>query len=421
MTIEEETVEPGIVELTSAVSHRRAVAALVALAMAAFCYVTTEVLPIGLLTLIAPDVHRSTAAAGLLVTGYALMVLLASLPLTRLTRRMPRRRLLTITMCIFVAATLLSALSKNYNELLATRLLTGLTQAMFWSVVFSTATGLFPPGVRGKVVARLSIGSALAPVIGIPFGTWLGQQVGWRAAFAVMSGISLIACVAVAVLVPTISPDKGGAARGTAPDVRRFGLLLVATVLGVTGALGTFTYVTPYLLTVSGFVAGVLSLLLLAQGVAGVFGTLIVGRFLDRYPWGALVSLFAMMSVGLFGLYAFGPDKVLAVILLALSGLSFSGLAAAIQHRSMQVAPGSTDTASAGTSSAFNLGIAAGSFLGSVLIANVGVREVPLAGGLLATVALAIMVSEPRVIRLFRASPAKLEPILDKNAYVARG
>ncbi len=249
------------------------------------------------------------------------MVLIASLPLTRLTRRMPRRRLLTITMAVFVVATLWSALSSSYDELLAARLLTGLTQAMFWSVVFPTATGLFPPGVRGRMVARLSIGAALAPVLGIPLGTWLGQQVGWRFAFGVMSGVNLATCIAVAVLVPTIAPGKGGAARGTAPDARRYAILLAATVLGVTGALGTFTYVTPYLLIVGGFTAGVLSLLLLAQGASGVLGTLTVGRFLDRYPMRALLVTLILLSVGLLGFYGFGRQQLTAVVFLALCRL----------------------------------------------------------------------------------------------------
>ncbi len=379
------------------VSHRRAVAALITLSIGAFCFVTTEVLPIGLLTLIAPDLHRTTAQAGLLVTGYAVMVILFSVPLTRLTRRVPRRQLLTVTMAIAVGATLWSALARSYDELLAARLLTGLTQAMFWSVVSPAAIGLFPSAVRGRMVARLSIGSALAPVIGIPFGTWLGQQTGWRVSFAVMSGVSLLTCIAVGVLVPTISPQNGGAATGATPDVRRLRLLVVATTVGVTGAMGTFTYVTPYLLTIGGFAAGVLSLLLLAQGVSGVLGLVTVGRFLDRHPWGVLTSLFGTLTVGLLGLYFFGRIHTPTILALALSGASFSALAAAINHRTMQIAPGSTDMASATTSSAFNVGIAAGSFLGSLQIAAFGVRNLPLLGGVLTTLALVVMLAESRL------------------------
>jgi predicted MFS family arabinose efflux permease len=214
--------------------------------------------------------------------------------------------------------------------------------------------------------------------------------------------------------VPTVSPEHGGASRGTAPDARRYGLLLVATALGVTGAMGSFTYITPYLLSVGGFVPAALSLLLLGQGTAGVIGTLTVGHFLDRHPWGALVTLFVMLSVGLLGLFAFGTVKAAAIVLLGLCGMSFSALTATIGHRTMLVAPAGTDIASAGTSSAFNLGIAAGSLLGSLLVANVGIRIVPLFGGLLALAALAIVLNEPRLVRarvMTIAVPNAVEPV----------
>jgi predicted MFS family arabinose efflux permease len=128
------------------VSRRRAVAAVVVLSFAAFAFVTTELLPIGLLTLIAPDLERSRSEIGLLVTGYAAVVFLASVPLTALTQRIPRRRLLGATMVVFTAATAASALAGSYWQLAGARLLTALTQALFWSVVASTTTGLSAAG-----------------------------------------------------------------------------------------------------------------------------------------------------------------------------------------------------------------------------------------------------------------------------------
>ncbi|GFJ86066.1 MFS transporter [Phytohabitans houttuyneae] len=264
----------------------RANGALVALSVAAFTFVTTEVLPIGLLTVMADDLDRSDTQIGLLVTGYAAVVVVASIPLTRFTVHIPRRQLITAALAVFVAATLVTAVAQTYWVLLAARLATALTQALFWSVVASTATGLFPPDVRGRAVARLAVGASLSPVVGVPVGTWIGQQAGWRVAFVVMAGVGLATCVAVAVLVPTIPPAEGGAARGTAPDARRYAILVVACAVGVAGFLTAYTYVTPFLLDVSGFAPAALGPLLLVIGLAGVAGTLIVGRFLDRSPWG---------------------------------------------------------------------------------------------------------------------------------------
>jgi DHA1 family L-arabinose/isopropyl-beta-D-thiogalactopyranoside export protein-like MFS transporter/DHA1 family inner membrane transport protein len=382
-----------------ATSSRRANGALVALSVTAFCFVTTEILPIGLLATIAADLHRSPSQVGLLVTGYAVVVAVAAFPLTLVTRHIPRRWLLAGTLGFFAAATVASALAPNYPLLLAARMLIALTQAVFWSVANSTATGLFPPAVRGRIVARLGIGNSLAPVLGVPAGTWLGQQVGWRWAFLVMGGIGLAVCLSLLIVMPTIAPKDAGAARGAAPDTRRFAVLLVGTALGVTGFLTAFTYITPYLLDVTGFAASSLSPLLFASGVAGLAGTVIVGAFLDRYPRSALIVPLTLISAGLLGLYAFGTVKLLAVVLLSTIGLAYSALAVAVGGRTLQIAPGNTDLAAAGTNAAFNVGIASGSLLGGTLIGSTGTRSIPLVGGFLAGSALAVLAAESILVR----------------------
>ncbi|MEJ3744404.1 MFS transporter [Actinomycetes bacterium KLBMP 9797] len=386
-------------------TYRRAVGALVALSIATFCYVTAEVLPAGMLTILAADLGRSRSEIGLLVTGYALVVLLASVPLARLTRRVPRRLLLTGTLGVFVLATLLSALADNFRVLLAARLLTAVTHAVFWAVVAPAATGLFPAEIRGRMVSRLAIGTALAPVIGVPLGTWLAQETSWRVTFVALSGVGLVTCAAIAVLLPTAAPRFEGAAWGTAPDRRRFALLLLVIGLTVTGAVVTNTYVTPFLTDVSGFPPASLGLLLSISGSGGVLGTLLVGRFLDRYPWASLFVLTGLLAGVLLGLSGVGPAPAPTVALLVLFSMAFGGLAAAIQHRALQVAPGGTDVASAATSSVFNLSIAAGSALGAVLITTVGLRATPLFGGVLAAAALGVLLIEARLPASPRVSP----------------
>ena len=381
------------------VSTRRATGALIMLSVATFGYVTNEVLPIGLLTVMADDLGRSRSEIGLLVTGYAVVVVLASIPLTRLTYRLPRRPVLASTLGLSAAATLLAAVAPTYQVLLTARLLTALTQALFWSIVAPTATALFRPEVRGRVVARLSIGAALAPVLGIPAGTWLGEQAGWRTPFAVMTGIGLLTCIGIAVLLPTVASQNSGSTRGSSPDARRYAILVISSAIGVAGFLTANTYVTPFLLDIGGFSAAALGPVLLAAGLGGLAGTLLVGAILDRHPWAAVVSPLALITTALLGLFAFGHHQAPTVALLATTGLAYSALAVAIQNRALQVAPGSTDIASAGSSSAFNVGIAAGALLGGVLVDSIGVRSVALAGGLLTTLALAGMLTEPWVAR----------------------
>lgn len=374
-------------------------AALVALSTATFIIVTTEIAPIGLLTVMAEDLHRTRSEVGLLMTGYAAVVVVMSLPLARVTRRVPRRLLLGTTLAVFTAATLASALAPGYWVLLGARLVVALTQAMFWSIVAATATGLFPPHLRGRTVARLSIGASISPVLGVPVATWLGQQLGWRAAFLVLALIGAATCAAVLTLLPSTMPEGEAASRGADPDRRRYLVLLAVTAIGVCGALAAQTYITPFLLDVSGFAATSLSALLLISGAAGVLGTLAVGRFLDRSPRASLAVPVGVLCLTYLLAFLFGTAQPVAIAMLALTGAAFSAFAAAVQNRVLQVAPGGTDMASAGSSAAFNVGIALGSFAGGLLLSNAGVRSVMLLGAALTAPALALLLAETRLAR----------------------
>jgi DHA1 family L-arabinose/isopropyl-beta-D-thiogalactopyranoside export protein-like MFS transporter/DHA1 family inner membrane transport protein len=386
-------------------SSRRATAALVFLGVSTFSFVTIEVLPIGLLTVMADDLGRSRSQIGLLVTGYAVVVVLASIPLARLTTHLPRRVVLGGTLAVLTIATALSAAAPTYEVLFAGRLVIAISQALFWSIAPPIATSLFPPELRGRVVARLAIGTALAPILGIPFGTWLGEQAGWRVPFVVMAVLGAAAFTGIVTLLPHAEVQDSPSRRGSAPNLHGYVVLLVASAIGVTGFLTFNTYVTPFLLDITGFSSDALGPMLLASGAGGLAGTLIVGRVLDRYPWGAVVIPFGLITVGLLGLFALGHLKVATVVLIALVGLSFSGLAVAAQSRTLLIAPGNTDIASAGASSAFNVGIAAGAFVGGALIDHTTVRSVALAGGLLTAIAALVMLSEPLLAR----RPTRLE------------
>jgi MFS transporter, DHA1 family, inner membrane transport protein len=377
----------------------RAVSVLVALSASAFIYVTTETLPIGLLLLISADLDVSPAAVGLLVTGYGLVVVVASIPLTHLTRDVPRRFLLPGLLAVFVVFTAVSVATSNYWLLLGARMVIALSQAVFWSVVVSTAAGLFPPRVRGRVLAVVFGGSSLASVVGLPVGTWLGEQAGWRTAFLVLSGCAVLTLVTILALLPTSRPGQSSTARGTAPDARRYRLLVLMTVLAITGSFTAFTYVTPFLTDVSGFAAVAIGPLLLVRGIAGFIGVGVGGAHVDRSPWGAMVAPVALQTVALLGLYVLGHQRIVAAVLVAMAGLAFPALATALSSRVLQVAPGSVDIASAGTSVAFNVGITLGALLGSVLLSEFGVRSTALVSGLLSLAALAVALAEPWVSR----------------------
>jgi DHA1 family inner membrane transport protein len=383
--------------MTGRRSTATAVAALLALAVAAFTYVTAETLPIGLLLLMTADLDVAPSAVGLLVTYYGLVVVVASLPLTHVTRRVPRRQLLASLLAVSVLATWVSAAASSYWVLLAARVVTALSQALFWSIVVPTAAGLFPPRVRGRVIAVVFAGSSLAAVLGLPVGTWLGQQAGWRTAFLALSAFGLAAMVTIATCLPTAMPGGGHAARGTTPDARRYLTLMAMTILATTGTFAAFTYVAPFLTEVSQFPAAATGPLLLVRGVAGIVGVAVGGALVDRSPWVAMLIPVTAQATALLGLYALGATPVAAAGLVALSGLSFAALTTALASRVLQVAPGSADLAAAGASTAVNVGITAGALIGSILLPGLGVRSTALVGGLLSLAALGVALCEPLV------------------------
>ena len=380
--------------MTPDVAPRRAWAALIVLSLAAFAFVSTELLPIGLLTLIADDLHRSRSQIGLLVGGYAIVVVLASIPLTVLTQRVPRRQLLGATLLLFAAANLAGALAGTYAVLAVARLATALTQALFWSIVTPVVSGLFPVAVRGRMVGLFATGPALAPVLGVPLCTWIGQQAGWRAAFAFMAGFGVLATVVVVALLPSYRPSSGGAALGTAPDRRAFTVLLVAVAVGITGFLTFTTYMTAFLLDVSGFAVSALPALLFGSGLAGTVGAFVVSRTLDVHPVGTLQAALGVGVGSLIGLFLLGTLQPAAVVLFTVGGFAYTAFATSTQGRMLVVAPGSTDMASAGVSTAFNAGIAAGSLLGGALLPQLGPRPLALVGALLTAVALSTLAAD---------------------------
>jgi DHA1 family inner membrane transport protein len=366
----------------------RAPAALIALTLGAFLYVTTETLPVGLLDPIARDLRVTDSRVGLLVTAYGLVVVVSSIPLTRLTRAVPRRLLVCGLLGLYVVSALASAAAPGYGGLVVARVFTALSQALFWSVVVPVAAGLFPVEVRGRVLAVVFGGGSLAAVAGVPLGTWVGQHLGWRWSFASLAAAGAVVLVALAATLPSADGTLDPGGRGSEPDPRRFWALIGVSVLFTTGTFTFFTYLSPYLTAVL-VPAGLLSLVLLLRGLAGIAGVAVGGPLVDRRPRLAIVLPVAVQAVAL--LLLFRPTgAVAAVVLVALTGWAFAAFTTPLSTRILQVAPGSVDLAVAGISSAINVGITLGALLGSGLVAAGTVRGTALAGGLLTVAALAL-------------------------------
>jgi DHA1 family inner membrane transport protein len=382
----------------------RTTGALLALSLATFTLVTTESLPVGLLGPIAADLHRSRSAIGFLVTGYAFTVVAVSLPLAHATKSVPRRHLLVGALTVFVLGSALGAAATGYDFLLATRMAIAVAHAVFWACVAATASALVPPDRRGRALGMVFAGSSLAFVLGLPAITWIGQHTSWRVATLVSAGVGLVALAAIGVLLPTTPPEEGHAALGAHASRRRFAVVLLTLALAITGAFAVTTYVTAFLTSAAGFSARAISPILLVQGLAGVAGVAVAGRFVVRRPRTTMSAAVAGLAAAALALAAAAHVQAAVIVLLGLFGFSLSGLAISVQSRVLDTAPGNPEIASAGNSAIFNVGIGGGALLGGLLLPGLGVRSIDVAGGLLAVAAFAVTLAEgPFVSRGSRA------------------
>ncbi len=343
--------------------------ALTLMAAAVFAAITTEVLPVGLLPVISRDLGTSESNVGLLVSAYAVVVALGSIPLAALLARWPRRGVLCVLLTIYALSNAVMAVADDYWVALAARLLGGLAHAGFFGAVFGAAVSLAPAGRAGAAIAFVGVGNALALALGVPLGTALGTALGWRWVFA---GAALLLAVLAVLTVLTLlivppSPLAPAHAEQTPvlTAVRSRPILLVAAMTAVLtfGHFTTYTYINP-LLRNAGVNADSVSLVLLGYGLAGVIGLALSSRVVDRRPRTGLGCAIILNSTSLVDL-AILPSVALTVIWTVLWGLSFGALPTLVQAVALRAAPAAPDAAPAVVNSMFNVGIAGGALLGA--------------------------------------------------------
>jgi MFS transporter, DHA1 family, inner membrane transport protein len=385
-----------------------AMAALVALSAAAFAYVTTETLPVGLLEPISQSLHSTLEATGRLVTVYAAINVALSAPLAHLTKRLPRKSTICAIMVALVLTSAAAAAAPGYDWLMGVRVITALGQALFWSLVIPTAASLFPPDMTGRAVGWILGGGSLAVVIGTPAGTWLGQVAGWRAAFLAVGVVGAVLLAPIALALPSYHPAQTHAGTGSAPDRRRYRLAIVTTAFAVCAFFCVYTYISPFLTSVAGLALHDLAAVLLVTGastVAGVFAGSVLSR---RRPEVAPFVPVAVMAPALIALYFAARVLPAAIALTAAACIALGAYDVSNQNRFLEVAPASTDIASAWASSSFNAGIAGGSLAGGLILTRYGPRPTALIGGLMAVIAffVAAAATRPRREALCRAAPS---------------
>lgn len=356
----------------------------------AFVMGCAEMLVVGLIELIADDLAVSVPAAGALVTANALGLALGGPLLTLATTRFDRRHVLLAATGLFVAANLLPALMAGYPVFLVARVVIGAVQGLFIAAAMTTATSIVPAERAGRAMAIVISGFATASALGLPLGTLLGQAAGWRGAFTAVVAIAGAVLAVAAVVLPSVPTAPGSRALGQARAAfaPRVLALLGFCALVFVAIQAALTYIVPFLGEVSGVTGPLISVYLLAYGIATTIGSALGGRFADASARRALVIGSTGVTVSLLTMYLFGASPIVAGIGVLGMGLFGMGMAPSMQHRVAGLAGEGAPLAASLPASAVNAGIAIGSLAGGAALGLGGAAAPVLAGAVVAGIAI---------------------------------
>ncbi len=373
---------------------KRSMFALLALAVSAFAIGTTEFISVGLLPLISQDLDISVTTAGLTVSLYALGVMVGAPILTSLTSRMPRKSLLLWIMVVFIIGNGIAASATSVTVLLVARVISAFSHGVFMSIGSTIAADLVPENRRASAISIMFTGLTVATITGVPFGTFIGQQFGWRFAFVAIVIIGIVGLIANSILVPSdLRQSTPTTLRDQVKLVTngRIVLMLTITALGYGGTFVVFTYLSPLLQTITGFKQGTIVIILLVYGIAIAIGNMIGGKLSNKNPIGSLFYMFIAQAIVLFILTFTAPFKVVGLITILLMGLfafmNVSGLQVYVVMLAERFVPSAVDVASAMNIAAFNAGIAMGAYVGGVVNDSIGLIHTAWIGGAMVLIA----------------------------------
>jgi len=388
--------------------------ALLALAIAAFGIGTTEFVMMGVLPQVAAAFAIDIPTAGAMITAYALGVVVGAPLITAATARWSRKTLLLALMAVFVLGNGLFAAAPSLQAAVAFRFLAGLPHGAFFGAGAVVAAGLVPADRRARAVSLMFVGLTLANVVGVPLGTLLGQQVGWRATFAVITGIGGLAMLGIQLLVPDQGRPAEASLRAELAVFRNPQVLLALAVVtfGLGGTFATMSYIAPMLTDVAGYAPSSVSVLLALAGVGMTAGVLVGGRLADRALMPSLYGSLALLAVvlGLFTITAGG--KLGAAITLVAIGFAAFLIGPMVQARVMDKAGGNPSMVSAAVQSGFNIANSIGAYLGGMVIAGgFGLLAPNVVGASLAVLGLSLALTSGLLDRRSRRAPEVTEPL----------
>lgn len=364
--------------------------ATITISLAVFAFTTTEMVPIGLLTSIGPDLDVSTGTTGLTVTLFGGIAGLAAPFVTSATRSVDRRTLMYVLGVVFVVGNVLSALAPNFATLMAARIVLGFAHGLMWSIAASIAVRLVAPKDAVRATAVVFGGISVASVIGVPLGAFIGELADWRVTFHAIAALGVIFLVGSALLLPKM-PSTNAVRVSDLPKLLRDRNIITAmaiTAFVVTGHFAAYTYLAPYLEQEAGIDPKMVSTALLIYGVAGVIGNFAGGAAAARNLRRTLLTAISLLAATVLMLVAAVDSEPAVYLLLVLWGISFTAIPVCLQTVVFTYAGASPEAATSLFVLAFNVAVALGALVGGLIVDSVSVIAVFITGAVLAVLAL---------------------------------
>ena len=364
------------------------------LAFAGFVFNTTEFLPVALLSDIANSFHIPVEQAGLMITLYAWIVSLMSLPFMLMTAKLERRSLLIKLLIVFVASDVLSVLAWDFWVLLLSRIGIAFTHAIFWSITTSLAVRVAPKDKKAQAIGLLAMGSALAMVLGLPLGRVIGQFLGWREAFGIIAFLAFCILLLLYRFLPHLASRNAGSL-SSVPSLFKRPLLVglyALTILIISAHFTAYSYIEPFIIRVGGMTDGVATAILLIFGLSGVTASLLFNRFHRFGPEKFLLTSMAILVSSLVLLLPFSHSEFSMYLLAFVWGVGISGIGLSLQVRVLQLAPDATDVAMAIYSGLYNIGIGGGALFGNQVMQHLGLANIGFSGAAFAAMGLLLFI-----------------------------
>lgn len=346
--------------------------ALIVLSLSSFAIVTTELAPIGLLSALAHDLNQSEAITGLIVTGYGWVAAISALCSIVLLIRFPRKMVLMIMLLILAISNIIVAYSSSFNMIFSARIIGAIAHGSFWALIGAVAYSLVPKHKLGLATSIIFSGVSVASILGVPLASYLTQLSSWRLAFEFLGLLSFIVCILILLFVPKI-PDQAPLASGFFKKVLQHSTLnrlFILTALIISSHFAAFTFIEPFLSQIVQLESGQITLLLLVFGLAGLIGNILAGKLIDRHLHTIiLISLvFISGSVFAFGYLGYQVTLSIAIVFLALWGVSIASIFVGLQTWVLKQADDLASAASAIYVAVFNASIGLGALIGSFML-----------------------------------------------------